>query len=253
MIFTISEFSKNEVVKYGFAPAEKIEVVLYGCNPAFGPGTAAPGVSPDDERRDVLARYGIPAGARVILHVATATRYKNTPAILQALRILKESPAAGGEVWLLRVGAGFFDDESALVVRLGVGDRIRHAGRIFDDRDLAACYRAADVFVFPSLWEGFGWPVLEAMSCGTPVVASDVASLPEIAGEAGVLVAPHDHAALAEALRSLLADPRELLRRSEMSLAQARRFSWEKCARGTLAIYEQVAGESNDRPDMRKR
>ena len=252
-IITISESTKKTLVEVAGIQAEKIEVVLYGCNPAFGPEPAAPGVLPADERRDVLARYGIPVGARVILHVATATRYKNTPAILQALRILKENPTGCGEAWLLRVGADLFEDESALVARLGVGDRIRHAGRISDDRMMAACYRAADVFVFPSLWEGFGWPVLEAMACGTPVVVSNVASLPEIAGEAGVFVSPHDYGALAEALRSLLADPRELLQRSEMSLAQARRFSWEKCARETLAVYGQVDREANDRYGTRAR
>jgi len=252
-IIAISESTRKTLVEIAGIPAEKIEVVPYGCNPAFGPGTGVPGLSRADERFGVLARYGIPAGARVLLHVATATRYKNTPAILQALKILKENPVPGGEVWLLRVGADFFEDESALVARLGVGDRIRHAGKIFDDRMMAACYRAADAFVFPSFWEGFGWPVLEAMACGTPVVVSNVASLPEVAGEAGVFVSPHDHAALAEALRSLLSDPRELARRSELSLAQARRFSWEKCARGTLAVYEQVAGEAKDHPDARFR
>ena len=251
-IIAISESTKRTLVDVAGIPAEKIEVVYYGCNPAFGPGTAVPGRSRADERREVLARYGIPAGARVILHVSTATRYKNTPAILQAMRILKENPATG-DVWLLRVGADFFEDESALIARLGVGDRIRHAGKIFDDRMMAACYRAADAFVFPSRWEGFGWPVLEAMACGTPVVVSNVASLPEMVGKAGVFVAPHDHAALAEALRSLLADPRELALRSEKSLGQARLFSWEKCARGTLAVYEQVARERNDRPDRKSR
>lgn len=243
-ILTISESTKKTLVDVAGIPAEKIEVVYYGCNPAFGPGTEVSGQSPADERHGVLARYGIPAGAQVILHVATATRYKNTPAILQALRMLKDNPAPGSEVWLLRIGADFFEDESALAAKLGIGDRIRHAGRIFDDRMMAECYRAADVFVFPSLWEGFGWPVLEAMACGTPVVVSNVASLPEVAGEAGLFVEPHDHTALARTLRSLLSDPRELLRRSAMSLAQARRFSWEKCAAGTLAVYNQVAGEA---------
>ncbi|MFA7344783.1 MAG: glycosyltransferase family 1 protein [Terrimicrobiaceae bacterium] len=240
-IIAISEATRKTLVEVAGIPAEQIEVVYYGCNPAFTPGTSIPGQSPEEERRGVLERYGIPAGARVVLHVATATRYKNTPAILQALRILKAGPETGGPGWLLRVGADFFEDESALVARLGVGDRIRHAGRIFDDRTLAECYRAADAFVFPSLWEGFGWPVLEAMACGTPVVVSDVASLPEVAGEAGIYVAPHDHASLASALQSLLADPRERRLRSEKSLARAAGFSWEKCARDTQAIYEQVA------------
>ncbi|MEI6278530.1 MAG: glycosyltransferase family 1 protein [Verrucomicrobiae bacterium] len=241
-IIAISESTKKTLVEIAGIPEEKIEVVYYGCNPAFGPDPLVPGESLADERREVLARYGLPATARVILHVATATRYKNTPAILQALRILKASSAAGDNVWLLRVGADFFDDEAALIGRLGIGDRIRHAGKIFDDRFLGACYRAADVFVFPSLWEGFGWPVLEAMACGTPVVVSNVASLPEVAGDAGLSVPPNDHRALAAALLSVLADPRERASRSARALEQARRFSWDACARGTLAVYEHVGG-----------
>ena len=246
-IIAISESTKKTLVEIAGIPAEKIDVVYYGCNPVFGPQPASPGESLADERRGVLGRFGLPATARVILHVATATRYKNTPAILQALRILKEAPAAGRDVWLLRVGAGFFDDEAELITRLGVGDRIRYAGKIFDDRLLGACYRAADVFVFPSLWEGFGWPVLEAMSCGTPVVVSDVASLPEVAGDAGIAVPPDDHRALAAALLSVLADPAERASRAARALVQAGRFSWDACARGTLAVYEQVGGMGADR------
>ena len=250
-IIAISGSTKKTLVEIAGIPAEKIEVVYYGCNPAFGPEPSTPGRSRAEERCGVLERQGIPPGARVVLHVATATRYKNTPAILEALRILKENPATGGDVWLLRVGAEFFEDESALIARLGVGDRIRHAGRILDDRLLAACYRAADAFVFPSLWEGFGWPVLEAMACGTPVVVSNAASLPELAGEAGIFVEPRDHKSLARALASLLADPQERERRSELALAQARRFSWDKCARATQAVYERVAGEAASIPAQR--
>ena len=244
-IIAISESTKKTLIEVAGIPAEKIEVVYYGCNPAFGPEPTAPGQTRSGERVEVLSRYGIPEGAKVILHVATATRYKNTPAILEALRILKET--AGNNTWLLRVGADFFEDEALLVERLGVGDRIRHAGRVFDDRLLAACYRAADVFVFPSLWEGFGWPVLEAMACGTPVVVSNVASLPEVAGSAGLSVPPRDYRALAGALDSVLSNPQERLRLSAAAIEQAGRFSWEACARGTLAVYEQTAAKQNDR------
>jgi len=240
-IIAISESTKKTLIEVAGIPAEKIEVVYNGCNPVFGPEPRVPGMSLAEERRDVLAQFGIPPNARVVLHVATAIRYKNTPAILRALKILKENPGVGADVWLLRVGADFFEDESALIAELGVGDRIHHAGRVSDDRALGACYRAADVFVFPSLWEGFGWPVLEAMACRTPVVVSNVASLPEVAGDAGLAVSPHDHGALAEALLSVLADPRERNVRAAKALEQARRFTWDACARGTLGVYEQVA------------
>lgn len=251
-IIAISESTKKTLVDVAGIPAEKIEVVYYGCNPMFGPDPSTPGVSPADERREVLERLGLPAGARVILHVATAARYKNTPAILEALKILKEDSGALGECWLLRIGADFFPEEAALIARLGVGDRIRHAGRIVDDRLLSACYRAADVFVFPSIWEGFGWPVLEAMACGTPVVVSDAASLPEVAGDAGLSVPPHDYRALAEAARAILSNPQERRILSEKALRQARRFSWEACARGTLAVYEQVVREKENSPPVNR-
>lgn len=240
-IIAISESTKKTLVEVAGIPAEKIEVVYYGCNPAFGPEPTIPGQSREDERGNVLAEFGLPPNARVILHVATATRYKNSPAILQALQILKEDPVIGADVWLLRIGADFFEDEAALIGKLGVGGRIHHAGKIFDDRVLGSCYRAADVFVFPSLWEGFGWPVLEAMACGTPVVVSNVASLPEVAGSAGLAVAPHDHAGLADALLTVLANPAEQAHRRAKALEQAGRFSWDACARETLAVYEQVA------------
>ncbi|MBE2203391.1 MAG: glycosyltransferase family 4 protein [Chthoniobacterales bacterium] len=244
-IIAISESTKKTMIEVAGIPAEKIAVVYYGCNPAFGPEPATPGQSPAGERREIFTRYGIPEGARVILHVATATRYKNTPAILEALRILKEKPDL--PVWLLRVGAEFFEDEARLVEQLGIGDRIRHVGRVSDDQLLGAIYRAADVFAFPSLWEGFGWPVLEAMACGTPVVVSNVASLPEVAGAAGLSIPPRDHVALAGALGAVLSSPQERLRLSAAALAQAGRFSWEACARGTLAVYEQIAAGQNGR------
>lgn len=235
-IIAISESTKKTLVEIAGIPAEKIDVVYYGCNPAFSPDPA--GCSRADERRDVFARYGIPPQAKVLLHVATPTRYKNSPAIIEALRILKAAPEP--DIHLLRVGADFFEDEAALIARLGVGDRIHQAERIGDDRLLAACYRAADVFVFPSLFEGFGWPVLEAMSSGTPVVVSDAASLPEVVGAAGLTVPPRDHQALAAAVLPLLTDPDEHARRSQAVLEQAAKFSWEACARGTLAVYEKV-------------
>jgi glycosyltransferase involved in cell wall biosynthesis len=240
-ILAISRSTKQNLVEIGGIPAEKIEVVYYGCNPAFGPNPYVPGMSPSEERRGVLEKFGIPPDAAVVLHVATATRYKNSPAILRALRILKDTSAGEREVWLLRVGADFFPDEKALAAELGVEDRIRKTGKIFDDQVLGACYRSADVFAFPSLWEGFGWPVLEAMNCGTPVVVSNVASLPEVAGSAGLAVPPRDHAALAESLRVVLTSPSERSRLSALALEQAGRFSWEKCARDTLAVYQKIA------------
>ncbi|MBC8102732.1 MAG: glycosyltransferase family 4 protein [Cytophagales bacterium] len=246
-VIAISESTKKNLVEVAGLSPDQIRVVYYGVNRAFAPAPGKDSGSHAEERREVLARHQIPASARVLFHVGTATRYKNTPAILHALKALKEDPKIGGSVYFLRVGAEFFDDEKALIETLGVGDRIRHAGKIFDDSRLASYYRAGDVFVFPSIWEGFGWPPLEAMACGTPVVTSNIASLPEVVGDAGITVAPQDHAALIDALRLLLTNEEARQTRREKALLRARRFTWEECARGTLAVYEQVVAENAGR------
>lgn len=243
-VIAISESTKKNLVEVAGLSPEQVTVVYYGVNRAFAPLPEKESGAAAEERQGILANHNIPAHGRVLFHVGTATRYKNTPAILHALKALKEDPRIGDKVYFLRVGADFFDDEKALIETLGVGDRVRYAGKIFDDTLLAAYYRAGDVFVFPSIWEGFGWPPLEAMACGTPVVTSNVASLPEVVGDAGITVAPQDHAALIEALRSILTndDKRHLLR--EKSLLRARRFTWEECARGTLSVYEKVVTDA---------
>jgi glycosyltransferase involved in cell wall biosynthesis len=236
-LIAISESTKRDLMRHAGIPEERIRVVYYGVNPRFGPEPGE-GLSRADERRQVLSPHGIPESARVVLHVGTPNRYKNVPALLQALRYLKEMPALGENVYLLRVGAGFFDDELELVRSLGLTERVVFAGMIRQDTALAAYYRAADVLAFPSLWEGFGWPPLEAMACGTPVVTSNVASLPEVVGDAGITVAPHDHIGLGEALLAVLTDSELACALSARARARAASFTWEACARGTLSVYE---------------
>lgn len=238
-VIAISESTKRNLVDHAGIAAERIDVVYYGVNPRFGPEPATGARA--EERRRLLAAHGLPETARVLLHVATPMRYKNTPAILRALHILRARPDLADNVWFLRIGAGFFEDEQRMIDELRLGDRIAFAGRVSDDALLGGYYRAADVFVFPSLWEGFGWPVLEAMACATPVVTSNVASLPEVVGDAGLTVPPQDHEALAGALHGLLANEDARRRRAEQCLRHAQRFTWEGCARHTFETYESVA------------
>lgn len=245
-IITISESSKRNLVEVAGLPEEKIAVVYFGVNRAFTPLEGKKSAACLAERQEILQKHNIPADALVIFHVGTATRYKNTPAIFHALRALKEDSQVGNRVHFLRVGADFFDDEKALIESLGIGDRVRHAGRILGDDLLAAYYRVSDVFAFPSIWEGFGWPPLEAMACGTPVVTSDVASLPEVVGDAGITVAPQDHAALSEALRSILTNDDRRYTLGVKSLQRAQRFTWDACARGTMAVYEKVVADARN-------
>ena len=108
------------------------------------------------------------------------------------------------------------------------------------DQDLAALYAGATVFVYPSLYEGFGLPVLEAMQCGTPVITSRTSSMPEVAGDAAVLVDPMDEDALAQVLLNVMSQPELCAELKRRSLAQAARFSWRRCAADTLKIYREA-------------
>jgi glycosyltransferase involved in cell wall biosynthesis len=132
------------------------------------------------------------------------------------------------------------------VQQAGLEGRVVFPGYV-DDADLPALYSAATVFVYPSLYEGFGLPPLEAMACGTPVISSDAASLPEVVGDAALLVDPTDSTALAQALRAVLTQPSLQADLRGRGLDQAALFSWERCAAQTLAVYRQVCSRSKGR------
>ncbi|MEA3458002.1 MAG: glycosyltransferase family 1 protein, partial [Candidatus Thermoplasmatota archaeon] len=111
------------------------------------------------------------------------------------------------------------------------------------DEDLPALYNAADLFVYPSIYEGFGLPPLEAMACGTPVITSNTSSLPEVVGDAGIMVDPPDVDRLADAMHEVLTNEGLRANMIKKGLGRAEMFSWEKCARETLEVYEEVYGE----------
>jgi glycosyltransferase involved in cell wall biosynthesis len=131
----------------------------------------------------------------------------------------------------------------ALISRLRIGDRVRHLGML-PAEELPRVYRAADLLLMPSFYEGFGLPVLEAMACGTPVVASDGGSLPEVVGDAGLLAAPTDIDGLVGAAVRVLTDPqlRDDLRRR--GIDRARAFTWDRTAAATSAVYKSVYEEA---------
>jgi glycosyltransferase involved in cell wall biosynthesis len=125
---------------------------------------------------------------------------------------------------------------------LGLEGQVKFTGYI-PDEDLPALYNGADLFCFPSLYEGFGLPVLEAMACGTPVVTANSSSLPEVAGEAALLVDPYIVTELAAAMRRVLEDPALAEDLRQKGLERVKQFTWEKTARETIAVYEKVLGE----------
>lgn len=227
-ILAVSEATKRDIVRWLLVPPERVVVTHNACEPAFAP--------PDPARlADFRRRASLPE--RFILFVGTLEPRKNIPTLLDAYAHIAAATDAplvigGSKGWL-------YDEIFAKVKTLNLGDRVHFTGYIERD-DLPLWYAAATVFVLPSLYEGFGIPLLEAMATGTPVIASSSSSLPEIVGDAGLIVPPTDAEALGDALLRLLnnAELRADLR--ERGLHQARRFSWTETARRTLDVYQRV-------------
>jgi glycosyltransferase involved in cell wall biosynthesis len=233
-VITVSHASKRDIMRYLRVPAAKIHVILEGVNRRFCRPTEA-------VERDVQKRHGLPTN--YILFVGSVEKRKNLSHLLKAYDRLWQM---GERRRLVIVGARrwLYSDIAETVTQLQMKDRPIFTGYV-PDEDLPALYGGADLFVFPSVYEGFGLPPLEAMACGTPVVCSNTSSLPEVVGAAAVTVDPCDVEALAEAMRRVLADAdlREELR--ARGLARAAQFTWEKTARETFALYEEVMRRSN--------
>ena len=227
-----SQATKDDLVRaYGIDPG-KIRIVYLGRDEALGP------VRDVHELARVRERYGI--AGRYLVYVGTLQPRKNLARVIQAFGRLAGDPSLADVQLVLAGKRGWlYDDLFAQVARLGLADRVLFPGYVAD-ADLPTLLSGALAFVFPSLYEGFGIPVLEAGACEVPVITSNTSSLPEVAGDAALLVDPHDVDAIAEAMYRLVTDPAlraELIRRGRENV---KRFSWEKCARETLAVLEEV-------------
>jgi glycosyltransferase involved in cell wall biosynthesis len=232
-LVAISEYSKKCIMEALGVPAGRIRVI----HRAVDGDAFRPQALPKAFRR----RYGLSEAERYVLYVGSEDPRKNLTTLLRAFaRVVQEIPQAR----LIKVGAAHFGMQRqrllALVEELRLTGQVRFVDQV-PDEELPWWYNAADVFVLPSLYEGFGLPALEAMSCGTPVVASNRSSLPEVVGAGGVLLDPQDEAALAQAIVALLSDAERRAAASEAALAQAARFSLERQAEETLAVYQGVA------------
>ena len=235
-----SEATKADLVRAYGAAEEKIHVVYLGRDESLKPVTNPLRLAAVRAKYDLAQRY--------LLYLGTLQPRKNLERVVQAFERLCDRPGmddvqlvlAGKQGWLYE---SLFDQVS----RAGMGERVAFPGYI-PDQELPALLSAATAFVFPSLYEGFGIPVLEAGACGVPVITSNTSSLPEVAGDAALLVDPHDVDAIADAMYRLVTDPElaaELRRRGHENV---KRFSWEKCARETLAVLESVAKERGKEP-----
>ncbi|HEV8675283.1 MAG TPA: glycosyltransferase family 1 protein [Methylomirabilota bacterium] len=226
-VIAVSEATRAEVLaRFRLDPA-KIVVVPEAAAPHFTAPTAA-------ETARVRARYGL--ASPYVLFVGLLEPKKNLPALFEAADRLRRA-GAWGETRLVLAGARGWGmtDLAADAERRGLADVVRLLGPV-PEADLPGLYAGARAFAFPSLWEGFGLPVLEAMAAGVPVVAARRGALPEVTAGAALLVEP-EGAALAEALGTLLADAALRERLREAGLARAKAFSWERTASETLAVY----------------
>jgi glycosyltransferase involved in cell wall biosynthesis len=231
-LITVSQYSKRCVVEHlGIAP-ERITVIYQGVDhERFRP-------LPVDEA--IRQRYGLSESHCYLIYVGTEDPRKNLATLVRALAKLRhELP----DVELIKIGRSHFDHERHRLIELATQLGVRTAIHFLEDvpeDDLPLLYNLADVYVTPSLYEGFGFPVLEAMACGTPVVCAEAGSLPEIAGSAALRVLPCTVETLAEALRSLLTSKDKQLQLRRAGQNQARRFAWPATIENTAAAYRQL-------------
>jgi alpha-1,3-rhamnosyl/mannosyltransferase len=191
----------------------------------------------EEEQMECLARYGI--SKPYLLSVAFSHPHKNLDGLVRAYASLVQKHRSEHQLVLVGGARSAHDALVGLVRELGLRERVVLTGYV-PDRDLALLYAMADVFVFPSFYEGFGLPPLEAMACGTPVVCSNASSLPEVVGDAAVQVDPHSVQELELGILSVLADEELRCTLVQKGLERVKEFSWEKTAQGTLAVYDQV-------------
>jgi glycosyltransferase involved in cell wall biosynthesis len=234
-VIAISEHTRNQLIeRMGVAP-DRVMVTHLAPNPSC--------IRVDDPNRlaQVRASYQLPPS--FVLFLGSLEPRKNVLRLLSAYARL--SPALRSDVHLVIAGgAGWKNSEVRPTVEdLGLGDQVHFIGYV-PEQDLPVLYSLASVFAYPSLAEGFGLPVLEAMQCGTPVLTSNVSALPEVAGEAALLVCPTDSEAIAHGLSCLLEQPALQTAYRRRGYAHVKQFSWDRCARETLEVYQNVYGKS---------
>ncbi len=226
LVITVSQSAKEDLVRLLGVPPSKVWVTPLGVDTQFCPAN-------EEAIFNLRQKYDLPGG--YILYLGINKPHKNLVRLVEAFAKVK----TGRKLVLAGKEDPRYREVHKVVKQLSLQDRVVFLGRV-PEEDLPALYSAADLFVYPSLYEGFGLPVLEAMACGVPVVCSSTSSLPEIAGQAAVVVDPLDLSQLARALERVLGDSDLRASMRQEGLKQAARFSWERTAKETLAVYRQV-------------
>ena len=227
-IITDSEFSRTEIVQAYDLPPDSITVVPLAAGRVFQPGPPLP----------------LPAGwpTQYVLHVGDLHERRNLPMVARAVAAVRAHDRARRDLTLVLMGADYGGGQALrALLASGPGEAppILQAG-ITSEETLLAAYRSATALVYPSRYEGFGLPLLESMACGTPVIAARTSSIPEVTGDAAVLLHPDDEAGWAEAIQRMLGDEQFRASRRAAGLARASTFSWIRTARETAAVYRSL-------------
>jgi len=236
LVLTDSQASRQDILAHLDLPAERVHAIPLAADRRYHPDPL-----PDDE--EVRRGYGLPE--RYVLYLGSFDRRKNVATALQTYTWV--GPTAGRECPLVLAGrlperdSSFAPDPRRQAQALGLrAEWVRFVGSVREEHK-PAVYRGAVAFIYPSRYEGFGLPALEAMACGTPVVGSSATSIPEVVGDSGVLLDPDDASGMAGAILQLIQDPPFRSELSQRALVQSARFSWQRTARETVAAYRQAS------------
>ena len=232
-VIAVSESTRADAIDLLGVPRDRVTVIPNGVGEEMRP------LQDPEALRAFRAARGLPR--QMILFLGTLEPRKNITTLLEAYALLRRQPPldhklviAGGKGW-------YYGAIASTVERLHIEDDVLFPGYV-PESDKSLWYNAADLFVYPSLYEGFGLPPLEAMACGTPAIVSNVSALPEVVGEAALLVDPRDTEALAAAMHGLLSDDERRRSLREAGLRRAQAYSWRETVTKTAALYHEVLG-----------
>jgi glycosyltransferase involved in cell wall biosynthesis len=229
-IVAVSESTKRDIVDLLRVPAGNVTTIHHGVDSSF-----------------TRERFGLPE--RYIIHVGAVERQKRLEPLMSAAAAMMAKGLVDGVVLAGEEGRGA-ENVRRVVAELGISERVKFLGYV-PQEFIAALFTLARCAVYPSWYEGFGMPVLEAMACGTPVIASNASSLPEVGGDAAILLPPGDVSAMTQALEQLLTDERLRADRASRGSARAKRFTWEACAARHAGVYRRFNGQTGDERAVR--
>ncbi len=235
IVIVPSQATREDILQHYRLREDRIVVIPYGCDARFRPAIDPAHLS------QVRLKYGLPP--LYMLFLGRQDPRKNVMTLLQAFAQLRHTQRIDPTLCLVVAGSPGWRSPGMCrtLQQLGLEDVVCFPGSI-DEEDIPDLYCGAELFVFPSLYEGFGLPVLEAMRCGVPVIASNVSAIPEVAGDAALLIDPHNAESLAEAIWQVVHDTTLRQTLQSKGVLQAQRFSWEAAARQTLDLYLTLGG-----------